>query len=130
MSALSPFISLYLPISPYISLYLPKPPPGGALAPSPNCHPVPNPNTNPTPNPNPKPEATQVAAADAMNCKLRAHAYHHPVLAGEWALSSGGRAPIQDFVDRQFGALELALGWFFWTLKTEHLNTPVGQPKP
>ena len=78
-----------------------------------------------TPN---SPDHYLVAAADAMNCKLRAHAYHHPILVGEWALSSGGRAPIQDFVDRQFGALELSLGWFFWTLKTEHRNTPVGQP--
>ena len=74
------------------------------------------------------PDDYLVAAADAMNCKLRAHAYHHPLLVGEWALSSGGRAPIQAFVDGQFQAFEHALGWFFWTLKTDHLNTPVGQP--
>ena len=65
------------------------------------------------------PDEYLVAAADAMNCKLRAHEYHHPLLVGEWALSSGGRVPVQDFVDGQFGAFEHALGWFFWTLKTQ-----------
>ena len=57
------------------------------------------------------PDGYLVAAADAMSCKLRAHAYHHPLLVGEWSLSSGGRAPIQAFVDRQFEAFEHALGW-------------------
>jgi hypothetical protein len=66
------------------------------------------------------PDGYLVAAADAMDCKLRAHAYHHPILVGEWALSSGGRAPIQDFVDGQFEAFEHALGWCSCTLEQHY----------
>lgn len=66
-------------------------------------------------------DATILRAAHNFHCRCMAHAYHHPIIIGEWSLAIDLEAKkvTQAYADAQLTAFKASLGWFFWNLKMD-----------
>jgi glucan 1,3-beta-glucosidase len=63
-------------------------------------------------------ESQHLSNAEAYGTLIDSYSFAHPVLVGEWSMSTGP-TPDQKFVDACVAAFHRSVGWYLWNFKIE-----------